>query len=52
MRIKIKFNPRWPNLFNVVIESLEIKENDLKGRQFTWSNDLDLPTSKKWIEFL
>ena len=28
---KDNFNPRWPNLFNVVIESLEMKEIDLKG---------------------
>lgn len=36
----------------ITVESLEIKEIDLKGRQFIWSNDLDMPTSKNWIEFL
>ena len=44
---KDNFNPRWPNLFNAVIESLEIKEIELKGRQFTWSNNLDPPTLEK-----
>ena len=44
---KNNFNFRWPNLFNAVIESLEMKEIDLKGRHFTWSNNLDSPTFEK-----
>lgn len=41
------FNYRWPNLFNAVIESLELREIEMTGRQYTWSNDLDPPTFEK-----
>jgi hypothetical protein len=44
---KNNFNFRWPNLFNAVIESLEMKEIYLKGCHFTWSNNLDPPTFEK-----
>ena len=32
------FNPRWPFLFNAIIESLDLREIELSGRQFTWAN--------------
>ena len=41
------FNPRWPNLFNVVIESLDLREIEMLGRHYTWSNDLNPPTFEK-----
>jgi exonuclease III/ubiquitin len=41
------FNYRWPNLFNAVIESLELREIEMTSRQYTWSNDLDPPTFEK-----
>jgi hypothetical protein len=30
-----RFNGRWPFLFNVVIDSLDLREIDLTGRQYT-----------------
>ena len=41
------FDPRWPNLFNDVIDHLELKEIEMLGRQFTWADNLDAPTFKK-----
>ena len=41
------FNPRWPFLFNAIIESLDLREIDLSGRQFTWANRRDTPTFEK-----
>lgn len=29
------FNTCWPNLFNAVVEHLELKEIEMFGRQFT-----------------
>jgi hypothetical protein len=29
------FNPRWPFIFNAIIESLDLRELALSGRQFT-----------------
>jgi hypothetical protein len=29
------FDPKWPNIFNVVIESLDLKEIMMSGRQYT-----------------
>jgi hypothetical protein len=37
------FSFRWPNLFNIIIANLELREIEMVGRQFTWSNDLDPP---------
>lgn len=31
-------------MFNVIIESLDLREIDLTGRQYTWANNLDNPT--------
>jgi hypothetical protein len=36
-----------PNLFNDVIEHLKLKEIEMLGRQFTWTNNLDAPTFEK-----
>ena len=41
------FNPRWPFLFNAIIQSLDLREIDLSGRQFTWDNRRDTPTFEK-----
>jgi hypothetical protein len=32
------FNPRWPFILNAIIESLEVREIVMSGRQFTWAN--------------
>jgi hypothetical protein len=32
------YNPRWPFIFNAIIESLDLRELDLSGRQFTCAN--------------
>ena len=34
-----RYNDRWPFLFNAVIDSLDLREIELSGRQFTWAND-------------
>jgi hypothetical protein len=34
-------------LFNVVIDSFDLWEIDLMGRQFTWANSLPIPTYDK-----
>ena len=31
-------------LFNAIIESLDLREIELSGRQFTWANRRDTPT--------
>jgi hypothetical protein len=32
------YNPRRPFIFNAIIESLDLREIALSGRQFTWAN--------------
>jgi len=44
---KVNFNPRWPFLFNTVIDSFDLREIELTGRQFTWANSLADPTYEK-----
>jgi len=44
---KNNFNPRWPFLFNAVIDSFDLREIELTGRQFTWANSLSDPTFEK-----
>jgi hypothetical protein len=44
---KNNFNPRWPFLFNAVIDSFDLREIELSGRQFTWANSLPDPTYEK-----
>ena len=41
------YNPRWPIMFNAIIQSLELKEIELTGRQYTWANRRDIPTYEK-----
>jgi hypothetical protein len=42
-----RFNDRWSFLFNAVIDSFDLREIELIGRQFTWANSLPNPTFKK-----
>jgi hypothetical protein len=41
---KGRFDSHWPFLFNVVIDSLDSREVEMTGRQFTWANSLSDPT--------
>ena len=41
------YNPRWPIMFNAIIESLELKEIELSGRQYTWASRRTDPTFEK-----
>lgn len=42
-----RFDEYWPFMFNVVIDSLDLREVTMLGRQFTWANSLSEPTYKK-----
>jgi exonuclease III len=44
---KNNFNERWPFIFNAIIESLDLREIALSGRQFTWANRRESPTYEK-----
>ena len=46
------FNARWPFIFNAIIESLNLKELELSGRQYTWASRRDTPTYEKLDRFL
>jgi hypothetical protein len=41
------FNPRWPFMFNSIIENLNLREIVLSGRQFTWARIRANPTYEK-----
>ena len=41
------FDPKWPTLFNAVIESLDLREIVMSGCQFTWAGPGDNPTFEK-----
>jgi endonuclease/exonuclease/phosphatase (EEP) superfamily protein YafD len=41
------FNPRWPFIFNALIESLDLREIALSGTQFTWASRRTVPTFEK-----
>jgi exonuclease III len=41
------FHARWPFIFNAIIESLDLREIALSGRQFTWANRRTTPTYEK-----
>jgi hypothetical protein len=41
------YNPRWPFVFNATIESLDLREIVLSGRQFTWANRRENRTYEK-----
>jgi endonuclease/exonuclease/phosphatase family metal-dependent hydrolase len=47
MKSKGWFDDHWPFLFNVVIDSLDLREVSMIGRQFTWANNLPEPTYEK-----
>jgi hypothetical protein len=42
-----RYSDRWPFLFNTVIDSFDLREIELSGRQFTWANSLPTPTYEK-----
>jgi exonuclease III len=42
-----RYSDRRPSLFNAVINSLNLRELELLGRQFTWANNLQAPTFEK-----
>jgi hypothetical protein len=44
---KGRFDDHWPFLFNAVIDSLDLREVSMIGRQFTWANSLPDPTYQK-----
>jgi hypothetical protein len=41
------FDTKWPSLFNVVIESLDLREIVMTGRQYTWAGAGHNPTYEK-----
>jgi hypothetical protein len=41
------FHPRWPSIFNAIIDHLDLREIVLSGRQFTWANRRSVPTFEK-----
>ena len=41
------FDGRWSFMFNTIIESLDLREIELSGREFTWANSLPIPTFEK-----
>uniref|UniRef100_J3KUY4 Reverse transcriptase domain-containing protein n=1 Tax=Oryza brachyantha TaxID=4533 RepID=J3KUY4_ORYBR len=42
-----RFNNRCPFLFNAVIDSFDLREIAMTGRQYTWANSLTNPTFEK-----
>jgi hypothetical protein len=42
-----RFEGRWPFLFNVVIDSLDLREMEMSGRNFTWANSNRVPTYER-----
>jgi hypothetical protein len=41
------FDPKWPVIFNAIIESLDLREIVTTGRQYTWVGLGDNPTFEK-----
>jgi hypothetical protein len=41
------YQTRWPFLFNVVIDSLNMKEIQMSDRKYTWADNLANPTFEK-----
>jgi len=41
------YNDRWHFLFNVVIDTLNLRELEMAGRKFTWANHLQNQTFQK-----
>jgi exonuclease III len=46
------YNARWPFLFNVVINGLNLRELEMSKRKFTWANNLAQPTFEKLNQIL
>jgi hypothetical protein len=44
---KGRFYDHWPFMFNAVIDSLDLREVTMIGRQFTWANSLSEQTFEK-----
>jgi hypothetical protein len=42
-----RFEGRWPFLFNVVIDRLDLREIDMFDRKFTWANSRTVPTYER-----
>lgn len=42
-----RFSDRLPFLFNDAIDSFDLREIDLTGRQYSWENSLTTPTYEK-----
>jgi hypothetical protein len=42
-----RYLDRWPFLFNAIIDGLNLKEIQMSGRKYTWSNNLANPTFEK-----
>jgi hypothetical protein len=42
-----RFNNKWPLLFNVIIEILNLRELEMTGSKFTWANYAEIPTYEK-----
>lgn len=47
-----RFDTRWPFLFNVVIDNLDLRELTMSGRQYTWANNRSIPTYEKLVRVL
>ena len=46
------FNARWHVVSNAIIDSLDLREIVLSGRQFTWASRRETPTFEKLDRFL
>jgi hypothetical protein len=46
------YNVRWPLLFNVVIDGLDLRELEVTGQKYTWANNLTSPTFEKFDRIL
>jgi len=44
---KENFEIKWPDLFNMVIQTLDLREIEMSGRQYTWASSGDDPTFEK-----
>jgi exonuclease III len=42
-----RYDDKWPFLFNAMINSLDLRELKLSGRQYTWANNLQTPMYEK-----
>jgi hypothetical protein len=43
---------KWNDMFNYIINTCELRELELSGGQFTWSNNHAVPTLEKLDRFL